>query len=62
MTAAIRASVRREHTQTRYEAELETEGCPNCGHDSYVVTGGQPATETDPAWQEGYCKKCGYED
>lgn len=53
----------REHTQTRYEAELEAECCPNCGEElGYVVTDGQPATRTDPAWQHGHCQSCGAED
>lgn len=53
----------REHTQTAFEAEMEVEGCPECGcMDGYTVTDGQPATRTDPAWWEGHCENCGYED
>ena len=46
----------------RYRPAPETVCCPECGEDAYVVTGGQPATKTDPAWQTGYCEQCEFED
>ena len=55
-----RALARAEHlaARERYRPAPETVCCPECGHDSYVVTGSQPATRTDPAWQTGYCENC----
>ena len=46
----------------RYRPTPATVCCAECGHLSYVGTGGQPATRTDPAWQAGYCEHCGWED
>lgn len=66
MTTATEARTeylaRREHRRTAFEAEIEGWGCPDCGRDTYTVTDGQPATRTDPAWWNGYCANCGFED
>ena len=59
MTTATEARreylARREHRRTEFEAEIEARGCPDCGHDSYVVTQAYPATRVDPACWEGHC-------
>ena len=64
MTTDPRALARHEYlaARKRYRPAPETEECDECGEDAYVVTGGQPATRTDPGWQTGECKNCGWED
>ncbi len=46
---------RREHRRTAFEAEIEGRGCPECGHDSYIVTEAYPETLVDSACWEGRC-------
>ena len=62
MTTATEARAEHLAARERYRPAPETVCCPECGEDAYVVTGGQAATRTDPAWQTGYCEKCGWED
>ena len=61
-TTHVESSHRRSLVRGRWVEEVEEGGCPECGGPGCVVIDGEPVSWTDPAWWEGECGDCGYED